>query len=103
MSDKDVIARRVAQELKDGDRVNLGIGLPTLVAKYLPRVLQVHFHSENGNYGIVTDELDRVLGTEYEVGTGMGPSPTVRNLGYTSEEAKKYPWVAELDQAQSRN
>ena len=62
-----------------------------------------HFHSENGNYGIVTDVLDRVLGTEYEVGTGMGPSPTVRNLGYTSEEAKKYPWVAQLDQAQPRN
>ena len=52
MSDKDVIARRVAQELKDGDRVNLGIGLPTLVAKYLPRALQVHFHSENGIFGM---------------------------------------------------
>jgi sterol desaturase/sphingolipid hydroxylase (fatty acid hydroxylase superfamily) len=62
-----------------------------------------HFHSENGNYGIVTDVLDRVLGTEYEAGAGMGPSPTVRNLGYTSEEAKKYPWVAQLDQAQSRH
>jgi acetate CoA/acetoacetate CoA-transferase beta subunit len=52
MTDKDVIARRVAQELKDGDRVNLGIGLPTLVAKYLPRTLQVHFHSENGIFGM---------------------------------------------------
>ena len=52
MTDKDVIARRVAQELKDGDRVNLGIGLPTLVAQYLPRTLQVFFHSENGIMGM---------------------------------------------------
>ena len=51
MSDKDVIARRVAQELKDGDRVNLGIGLPTLVASTCRRV-QVHFHSENGIFGM---------------------------------------------------
>lgn len=52
MTDKDIIARRVALELKDGDRVNLGIGLPTLVAKYLARTLQVHFHSENGIFGM---------------------------------------------------
>ena len=52
MTDKEVIARRVAQELKDGDRVNLGIGLPTMVAKYLPRSLHVHFHSENGIFGM---------------------------------------------------
>ena len=49
---KDVIAQRVAMELKDGDRVNLGIGLPTLVAAHLPRGLQVFFHSENGIMGM---------------------------------------------------
>jgi len=52
MTDKDIIARRVARELKDGDRVNLGIGLPTLVAKFLPPSLRVHFHSENGIFGM---------------------------------------------------
>jgi acetate CoA/acetoacetate CoA-transferase beta subunit len=52
MNDKEVIARRVARELKDGDRVNLGIGLPTLVAQYLPTSLHVFFHSENGIMGM---------------------------------------------------
>jgi acetate CoA/acetoacetate CoA-transferase beta subunit len=52
MTDKETIARRVARELKDGDRVNLGIGLPTLVAKFLPPSLRVHFHSENGIFGM---------------------------------------------------
>jgi acetate CoA/acetoacetate CoA-transferase beta subunit len=52
MTDKQVIARRVARELKDGDRVNLGIGLPTLVAGYLRPDQRVHFHSENGIFGM---------------------------------------------------
>ena len=51
-TDKEVIARRVAQELHDGDRVNLGIGLPTLVASYLPPSMHVFFHSENGIMGM---------------------------------------------------
>ena len=52
MNDKQIIAQRVARELKDGDRVNLGIGLPTLVAQYLPPTLNVYFHSENGIIGM---------------------------------------------------
>ena len=51
-SSKERIARRVAQELKDGDRVNLGIGLPTLVAAYVPKDIDVFFHSENGIVGM---------------------------------------------------
>ena len=50
--DKERIARRVTQELKDGDRVNLGIGLPTLVAAFVPRDIDVYFHSENGIVGM---------------------------------------------------
>ncbi|MCW5658317.1 MAG: 3-oxoacid CoA-transferase subunit B [Burkholderiaceae bacterium] len=52
MDAKDVIARRVAQELQDGDCVNLGIGLPTLVAAHVPPSIHVIFHSENGIMGM---------------------------------------------------
>lgn len=52
LGDKERIARRVAQELRDGDRVNLGIGLPTLVAAFVPRDVDIHFHSENGIVGV---------------------------------------------------
>jgi len=49
---KEVIARRVAKELKDGDVVNLGIGLPTMVANYIPEGIDVTLQSENGFVGI---------------------------------------------------
>ena len=52
MDEKTVIARRVALELGDGNLVNLGIGLPTLVAKYLPAGTDVTFQSENGLLGM---------------------------------------------------
>ncbi|MDD3371484.1 MAG: 3-oxoacid CoA-transferase subunit B [Alphaproteobacteria bacterium] len=52
MEDKVLIAKRVAQELKDGDLVNLGIGMPTLVANYLPAGIEVYFQSENGVIGM---------------------------------------------------
>lgn len=49
---KQVIAKRVAQELHDGDVVNLGIGLPTLVANYIPKDMDITFQSENGFLGL---------------------------------------------------
>lgn len=49
---KECIARRVAKELKDGAVVNLGIGLPTLVADYIPKGIDVTLQSENGFVGI---------------------------------------------------
>ncbi|MEQ9063386.1 MAG: CoA transferase subunit B [Vicingaceae bacterium] len=50
--DKNGIAKRIAQELKDGYYVNLGIGIPTLVANYIPEGIEVEFQSENGVLGM---------------------------------------------------
>ena len=52
MLDKIGIAKRIAQELHDGMYVNLGIGIPTLVANYVPQGMSVEFQSENGILGM---------------------------------------------------
>lgn len=49
---REIIAKRVAKELNDGDVVNLGIGLPTMVANYIPEGIDVTLQSENGFIGI---------------------------------------------------
>jgi 3-oxoacid CoA-transferase subunit B len=61
MLDKNQIAKRIAQELRDGWYVNLGIGIPTLCANYIPEGIDVTLQSENGLLG-------------------MGPFPTEENI-----------------------
>ncbi|HEV8272694.1 MAG TPA: 3-oxoacid CoA-transferase subunit B [Chitinophagaceae bacterium] len=63
--DKYAIAKRIAQELKDGMYVNLGIGIPTLVANFIPNGISIMLQSENGMLGMgpypVEQEIDADL------------------------------------------
>ena len=63
--DKNQIAKRIAQEVKDGFYVNLGIGIPTLVANYIPQRIFIMMQSENGMLGIgpypTEEEIDADL------------------------------------------
>ncbi len=52
MDPKVLIAKRIAREFKDGDLVNLGIGIPTLVADHIPEDIHIILHSENGFVGL---------------------------------------------------
>jgi 3-oxoadipate CoA-transferase, beta subunit len=69
---KDQLAARIAQDIPEGVSVNLGIGMPTLVANHIPRKLEVLLHSENGIIG-------------------MGPAPAAGEEDYDLINAGKQP------------
>src|SRR2546427_9067618 len=72
MDDRTLIAKRVAMELRSGYLVNLGIGLPTLVASLVPRDASIYFQSENGIIGMQAIPEE---GLEAEDLTDAGGSP----------------------------
>ena len=76
---KGFIAKRVAKELKDGDVVNLGIGLPTMVPTYLPEGVKVTLQSENGIIG--TGPKPTAEEAEPKSKTDAGGSPAQAGLG----------------------
>ena len=65
MLDKVGIAKRISQELQDGWYVNLGIGIPTLVANYVPEDINVVFQSENGILGMGPFPIDGQEDADY--------------------------------------
>ena len=54
MNKRESIVRRIAKELKDGDVVNLGVGMPTMVANYIPDDIHIMLQAENGILGVGT-------------------------------------------------
>ena len=64
------------------------------------RHLAHHFHDETGNFGIAEFFWDKIFGTYYDQSEDRSRSATARNLGYTDETAKKYPWVKALTDAE---
>ena len=84
---REVIVKRVAKELKDGDLVNLGIGMPTLVANYIPEGIDILLQSENGYVG---------LGPTPEAGN---EDPDIVNAG--GQPASVVPGGAFFDSAMS--
>lgn len=88
MNPKELIARRVAKELNDGDVVNLGIGLPTMVANYVPKDKDITFQSENGMLGLGPAP---VQGQEDFDLTNAGGSPvTMTNGGVFFDSATSF-------------
>jgi sterol desaturase/sphingolipid hydroxylase (fatty acid hydroxylase superfamily) len=53
-----------------------------------------HYHNEKGNFGVTSPIADLIVGTYYSDATKVERCPTVRNLGYTPEEAKRRPWAS---------
>ncbi|MBI2847438.1 MAG: CoA transferase subunit B [Chloroflexi bacterium] len=76
--DRETIAMRVAREFKDGDFVNLGIGIPTLASNYIPEGRTVIFHTENGALGfgpIAVEEKDQDIDLINAGGQFVTPLP----------------------------
>src|SRR3954451_4954745 len=88
MDEKTLIARRVALELKDGDLVNLGIGLPTFVAAFVPKDADIFFQSENGIIGMLALPEEGLEGEDLTdagggpIGELPGAAPFARAMSF---------------------
>ena len=75
--DREVIAMRVANELQDGDVVNLGLGIPTLCSQFVPEGRDIVYHSESGvlNYGPMAEPGDEDVDLINAGGQFLAPHP----------------------------
>ena len=85
---RELIVKRVARELKDGDVVNLGIGMPTLVANYIPENMDVTSQSENGFLGL-GPAPEAGCEDEYIVNAGAQPV-TIKSGGMFFDSATSF-------------
>ena len=85
MNGKERIARRIAREFKDGFYVNLGIGLPTMIAAYLPTGIDVVFQSENGMLGVGPPPVDGQADPDL-VNAGKQPVTELPGCSYFASE-----------------
>ena len=88
MNPKELIARRVAKELNDGDVVNLGIGLPTMVANYVPKEKDITFQSENGMLGLGPAPLQGH--EDFDLTNAGGAPVTMTNGGVFFDSATSF-------------
>jgi len=88
MDDKNIIASRVALELNEGDLVNLGIGIPTLVAHYVPHEKGVVFQSENGIIGLGPD-----LGEANDIVNAGGMKASIVKGGAYIDTATSFSFI----------
>jgi 3-oxoacid CoA-transferase subunit B len=85
MSGKERIARRIAKEVQDGFYVNLGIGLPTMIASYLPVGIDVIFQSENGMLGVGPPPSDEQADPDL-INAGKQPVTELPGCSYFASE-----------------
>ena len=88
MNDKEIIASRVALELNDGDLVNLGIGIPTLVANYVPEDKTITFQAENGIIG-----LGGLVEEETEIVNAGGMGASILEGGAFIDSATSFTFI----------
>ncbi|RQD71211.1 MAG: CoA transferase subunit B [Tindallia sp. MSAO_Bac2] len=91
MNVREKIAKRVAQMLQNGDVVNLGIGLPTLVANYIPENIEVTLQSENGFVGMGPDPLNGQ--TDLDTVNASGLPATIMTGGSYFDSATSFGMI----------
>lgn len=91
MDAKQIIAKRVAKELKNGNLVNLGIGIPTMVANYIPNDVEVFLQSENGIIGLgpLADESN----IDYNLTNPSGQYATILEHGMFFDTALSFMMI----------
>ena len=85
MNGKERIARRIAREVRDGFYVNLGIGLPTMIASYLPVGIDVIFQSENGMLGVGPPPMEAEADPDL-INAGKQPVTELAGCAYFSSD-----------------